>query len=83
MKTFTAQDLYDCQEEFGDISGTDLHDLFRFLCGGEPSPAGRTPISTLKLLDAWHDFGDKATTEFIDRVIGHDVTHYLNGVSQS
>ena len=39
----TAQDLYERREEYGEISGIDLHELFQVVCG-DPSPAGRTPI---------------------------------------
>lgn len=39
----TAQDLYDRREEWGEISGTDLHELFQAVCG-DPSPSGRTRI---------------------------------------
>ena len=39
-----AQDLYDLREATGFISGTDLHDLFRELCDGEPSPSGKIPV---------------------------------------
>lgn len=38
-----AQDLYDWREEFAQISGSELHEVFRSVCG-EPSPAGRTEI---------------------------------------
>ena len=70
MKSTTAQVLYDTREEFGDIDGNDLHTLFRFLCDGEPSPAGRTPISEPKLLDALHaEFGDRSMHDFLSRVL--------------
>lgn len=39
-----AQELYDYREESGAISGEDLHELFRLLCDGEPSPSGKTEI---------------------------------------
>jgi hypothetical protein len=44
----TAQDLYDRREEYAEISGTDLHELFQTLTG-DPSPDGRTPISAAAL----------------------------------
>lgn len=47
-----AQELYDYREQTAMISGTDLHDLFRAVCGGEPSPAGQTPIDPIKLAAA-------------------------------
>lgn len=47
--TFTAQKLYDWREETAAISGSDLHTLFHELVG-DPSPAGRTPISLEKLI---------------------------------
>lgn len=39
----TAQDLYERRDEYAEISGNDLHELFHALTG-DPSPAGRTPI---------------------------------------
>jgi hypothetical protein len=44
----TAQDLYDRRDETGEISGNDLHEIFEAICG-DPSPAGRTPISRASL----------------------------------
>lgn len=44
----TAQDLYDRREEYGEISGNDLHDLFQALTG-DPSPTGRTSIDASRL----------------------------------
>jgi hypothetical protein len=41
---FQAQRLYDLREATGFISGNDLHELFRELCEGEPSPSGYTPV---------------------------------------
>lgn len=38
-----AQDLYDCRELIGEISGNELHSLFRDLAG-EPSPKGATVV---------------------------------------
>lgn len=52
MKTTTAQVLYDARDQYAIISGLELHDLFRAVCGGEPSPAGRTPISVAALRQA-------------------------------
>jgi len=46
----TAQQLYDRREQFGEISGTDLHEIFQAVCG-DPSPAGRTPIDLAALED--------------------------------
>lgn len=44
----TAQDLYDRRDEYAEISGNDLHELFQILTG-DPSPAGRTRIDATKL----------------------------------
>ena len=40
-----AQVLYDAREERAIISGTDLHDLFRLINYGDPSPSGDMLIS--------------------------------------
>jgi hypothetical protein len=64
----TAQALYDEREEFARISGTDLHDVFRFLLDGEPSPAGDMPISRAKLFNLW-DRTNADTQAFIDGVL--------------
>jgi hypothetical protein len=45
----TAQDLYDRRDERGEISGTDLHEMFRKLLDGEPSPRGRTVIDPARI----------------------------------
>lgn len=45
MNQITAQELYDRRERLGEITGADLHTIFRALCDGEPSPVGRTEIS--------------------------------------
>jgi len=47
--TLVAQDLYDWRERTAAISGSDLHDLFRALCNGEPSPRGATVIDGERL----------------------------------
>lgn len=57
MTTITAQDLYDWRERTGAISGTDLHNLFRTLLDGEPSPPGRT-ILYVEEIQALADAGD-------------------------
>ncbi len=44
-----AQSLYDYREESGMISRTELHDLFRAVCNGEPSPSRRTAIDPARL----------------------------------
>jgi len=49
MKTTTAQNMYDWRERTAAISGSDLHDLFRALCDGEPSPRGATVIDGERL----------------------------------
>lgn len=43
-----AQVLYDERERAAAISGSDLHDLFRAVCG-DPSPSGRVLISRDRL----------------------------------
>jgi hypothetical protein len=45
----TTQELYDARETDAAISGSDLHDLFRAVCDGEPSPSGHTHISRERL----------------------------------
>jgi hypothetical protein len=45
MKTVPAQVLYELREKEEVISGTDLHDLFRLACDGDPSPPGAAKIS--------------------------------------
>lgn len=52
----TAQELYDERERNALISGTDLHDLFRLLCDGEPSPSGRTEIDRKKIMEVQSRF---------------------------
>ncbi len=47
-KRITAQDLYDRRDERGEIEGTELHEVFQFVCG-EPSPTGRVEIDTAAL----------------------------------
>lgn len=54
----TAQVLYDARDQYAIISGLELHDLFRAVCGGEPSPAGRTPISIAALRQAAAEMGE-------------------------
>ena len=79
--TITAQHLYDRRERLGEISGADLHDLFRLLCDGEPSPVGRTPITRKALLDVWHDGpSDRDMQDFISEILGHGVTHEVHEV---
>lgn len=46
----TAQDLYDRREEYGEIDGQELHNIFRAILGS-PSPAGRTAIKAEALRD--------------------------------
>lgn len=41
--TLPAQVFYDLRELTGNISGNDLHELFRIVCG-EPSPSGRKVV---------------------------------------
>ena len=48
-KDFNAQDLYDWREATEKISGLDLHDIFRAVCDGEPSPSGYAIVSRDKL----------------------------------
>lgn len=45
---FTAQHLYDRREQYGEIDGNDLHAIFATVCD-DPSPTGRTSISTAAL----------------------------------
>jgi hypothetical protein len=54
-----AQILYDVREITGFVSGSDLHEIFREVCG-EPSPSGHVEIKPAKLpayvreeLDKW------------------------------
>jgi hypothetical protein len=49
MSTITAQQLYDLRERDGEIDGNDLHELFRAVCDGEPSPSGATQIDPVRL----------------------------------
>jgi hypothetical protein len=53
MNTVKAQDLYNLREVTGFVSGTDLHELFRGVCG-EPSPSGHTEIC-VEDLAAFHN----------------------------
>lgn len=57
----TAQMIYDLRELTGFASGVDLHDLFRAICDGEPSPSGKVEIHPLAL--ASHPVGLKAMKE--------------------
>lgn len=52
----TAQTLYDWREQTGAMSGADLHELFRDLYDGEPSPSGRweLPMGRLRELAEQH-----------------------------
>jgi hypothetical protein len=43
-----AQVLYDVREVTGFVSGSDLHEIFREVCG-EPSPSGHVKINPAKL----------------------------------
>lgn len=49
MQIITAQAIYDERDEFAQFSGTAMHALFEEVLG-EPSPAGRTPISVDALI---------------------------------
>jgi hypothetical protein len=44
VEVLVAQHLYDLRELTGFASGTDLQELFRSVCNGEPSPSGRIEI---------------------------------------
>ena len=44
-----AQELYDLREKTEFCSGTDLHDFFRTQVG-EPSPAGKKDVPTIKCI---------------------------------
>jgi hypothetical protein len=57
-KQISAQDLYDWRERTAEISGSDLHELFRELLDGEPSPEGARPISVKKLGELARNHGD-------------------------
>ncbi len=46
-----AQVLYDVREETACISGTDLHNVFRLLFDGEPSPRGAATFQLSRLVD--------------------------------
>lgn len=59
--TIRAQALYNLREATGFISGTDLHELFRDTCDGEPSPSGYTEISLEAVQGA--SYGEAALTE--------------------
>ena len=52
--TIQAQYIYDLRDTTGFISGTDLHDLFREVLDGEPSPAGNAEIPIEKLEATWN-----------------------------
>lgn len=39
-----AQILYDLREDFEFCSGQELHEFFREVCKGEPSPSGKTVL---------------------------------------
>lgn len=52
MEIHTAQDLYDIRDITACISGTDLHETFRVLFDGEPSPSGKATITAHELESA-------------------------------
>lgn len=45
-----AQVLYDWREKTEDVTGNDLHAMFRYVCG-EPSPKGNTEIDLERLFE--------------------------------
>lgn len=73
MKTIMAQVLYDLREKTAQISGTDLHDLFRSVLDGDPSPVGRTPISVDALIDLTQTTSDPDVAQFVRDVIGNEL----------
>lgn len=71
-----AQDLYDRRDIYGEISGSDLHDLFNALIG-DPSPAGRTPIDPAALA-AYADDCRALAVQYGTQV--PDVVHFADQV---
>lgn len=65
----TAQALYDERDAHAQISGTDLHEVFRALLDGEPSPAGATPIDVDALISLMHATTDPDVSQFIQDVL--------------
>lgn len=53
-----AQALYDLRSVTGFCSGTDLHELFRAVCTGEPSPSGHELVERSRLAE--HVIGRRA-----------------------
>lgn len=64
-ETINAQVLYDLRDELAQISGSDLHELFRAMLDGEPSPAGRTLIDIDRLIDIMQTTDDRDLSQFI------------------
>jgi len=60
-----AQLLYDRRDQFAEVSGSDLHELFRFLCDGDPSPSGAVDIPDDRLRAAQVAFADSDIAAFV------------------
>lgn len=72
--TMTAQNIYDL-----DIDGTEIHTILQQLTG-DPSPAGRTPVSTAAVLTLADEYAS-AIADPIGRL--RDIARQLRQAAQS
>jgi len=71
IQEVTAQHLYDLRELTGFISGTELHDFFRAIADGEPSPSGTIIFKAKEI----QNFPDQPREQ---KLIAHQAIALLN-----